>query len=102
MQGPDQTAITAAAAAAATAQLFIRAKRSPRCPWHVYVAAALMEWRAARERDVARRIFEKGLEVPEFGTTAEYVLAYARFLTGEDEPPFVAHCLRHICVRFMA
>jgi hypothetical protein len=63
-------------------QMFIRAKKAPGCPWQVYVASALMEWRHARERDVARKIFEKGLEVAEFATTPEYILAYADFLCG--------------------
>lgn len=63
--------------------MFIRAKKSPRCPWQVYVASALMEWRHARQQDVARKIFEKGLEVAEFATTPEYILAYADFLCGE-------------------
>jgi hypothetical protein len=48
----------------------------------VYVASALMEWRHVRERDVARKIFEKGLEVAEYATTPEYILAYADFLCG--------------------
>jgi hypothetical protein len=63
--------------------MFIRAKKAPRCPWQVFVASALMEWRHAREKDVARKIFEKGLEVAEFATVPEYVLAYAAFLCGE-------------------
>lgn len=63
--------------------MFIRAKKSPRCPWQVYVASALMEWRHARLPDVARKIFEKGLEVAEFATTPEFILAYADFLGGE-------------------
>ena len=58
-------------------------RRRPRCPWQVFVASALMEWRHAREKDVARKIFEKGLEVAEFATVPEYVLAYAEFLCGE-------------------
>lgn len=65
------------------AQMFIRAKKAPRCPWQVFVASALMEWRHAREKDVARKIFEKGLEVAEFATVPEYVLAYAAFLCGK-------------------
>jgi hypothetical protein len=43
-----------------------------------------MEWRHVRERDVARKIFEKGLEVAEYATTPEYILAYADFLCGEN------------------
>ncbi|WIA36938.1 hypothetical protein OEZ86_008179 [Tetradesmus obliquus] len=64
----------------ASRKMFIRAKKAPRCPWQVYVASALMEWRHVRERDVARKIFEKGLEVAEYATTPEYILAYADFL----------------------
>jgi hypothetical protein len=77
-------AAAAAAAVATTPQMFIRAKKAPRCPWQVFVASALMEWRHAREKDVARKIFEKGLEVAEFATVPEYVLAYAGFLCGES------------------
>lgn len=63
--------------------MFLRAKKAPRCPWQVFVASALMEWRHTREKDVARKIFEKGLEVVEFATVPDYVLAYAAFLCGE-------------------
>lgn len=64
-------------------QMFIRAKKAPRCPWQVFVASALMEWRHSREKDVARKIFEKGLETTDFANVPEYVLAYATFLCGE-------------------
>lgn len=64
-------------------QLFLRARKAPACPWQVFVASALMEWRHARQAEVARKIFEKGLEVAEFATVPEYVLAYAAFLCGE-------------------
>lgn len=64
-------------------QLFLRAKRWPRCPWHVYAVAAQMEWRSNREPMVARKIFEKGLESPTLLTQPSYVLAYAEFLVGE-------------------
>lgn len=37
-------------------------------------------------QEVARKIFEKGLEVPEFATTPEFVVAYATFLCGEFTP----------------
>eukprot|EP00879_Flechtneria_rotunda_P025212 GHRR01026781.1.p1 GENE.GHRR01026781.1~~GHRR01026781.1.p1 ORF type:complete len:542 (+),score=148.52 GHRR01026781.1:427-2052(+) len=60
-------------------RLFIRARKA-RCPWQVYVASALMEWRIAQQRDVARKIFEKGLEMHDFATTPEYILEYADFL----------------------
>eukprot|EP00775_Hariotina_reticulata_P002070 gene2070-2390_t len=59
---------------------FSRRSESVTASRRVYVASALMEWRHARERDVARKIFEKGLEVAEFATTPEYILAYADFL----------------------
>jgi hypothetical protein len=28
--------------------MFLRAKKAPKCPWQVYVASAMMEWRHAR------------------------------------------------------
>ena len=64
-------------------QMFIRAKKAPNCPWQVYVASALMEWHHEGGRDVARKIFEKGLEIPEFLVTAQYILQYVDFLLGE-------------------
>ncbi len=64
-------------------QMFIRAKKAPRCPWQVYVAAARMEWRHAKEREVARKIFEKGLEIPELLVEPHYITAYVQFLLGE-------------------
>jgi len=39
-----------------------------------------------------RKIFEKGLEVAEFATTPEYILAYANFLCGEDGLAAALHC----------
>lgn len=61
-------------------QIFLRAKRWQRCPWHVYAASALIEWRNANEQNVARKIFEKGLEVPAYLTDADFILQYIEFL----------------------
>jgi hypothetical protein len=76
-------------------QTFIRAKKAPRCPWQVFVASAHMEWHHAGDngRDVARKIFEKGLEVAEFATEPDYVLAYATFLRGECGSASTVACL---------
>lgn len=88
-------------------QLFVRARRSASCPWQVYAAAARMEWRLGREKEVARKIFEKGLEAAAATTAAgsaggaggavmgaggaspcllepRYIAAYADFLCGES------------------
>ena len=93
-------------------QLFIRARRSASCPWQVYAAAARMEWRLGREADVARRIFEKGLDAGAgagasqgqgaAGCLAEpaFVLAYADFLCGAlggDSGPLLP-LRRSLCV----
>lgn len=43
-----------------------------------------MEWKHARLSDVARKIFEKGLEIPEFLVEPQYILQYARFLCGKQ------------------
>lgn len=64
----------------ASRKLFLRAKKWRSCPWHVYVASALMEWRHAREPNVARKIFEKGLEDYAFLTDPHFILQYLDFL----------------------
>jgi cleavage stimulation factor subunit 3 len=75
--------------------MFIRAKKAPNCPWQVYVASALMEWHHEGGRDVARKIFEKGLEQPEFLVTAQYILQYVDFLLGEIQLGWLFNA--HVC-----
>ncbi|MEW5298221.1 MAG: hypothetical protein WDW36_001369 [Sanguina aurantia] len=50
--------------------------------WHVYAATALMEHQWAQDPNIARNIFEKGLEDVRLFRNADYVLEYHRFLKG--------------------
>lgn len=61
-------------------RLFIRARKWPHCASNVYVAAALMEYRLGRDPNVARKIFEKGLENYSFLSDAIYIEQYVNFL----------------------
>ena len=45
----------------------------------------MLEWRQARDQNVARKIFEKGLELPHFLTNVDYLMEYLDFLYGEPE-----------------
>jgi hypothetical protein len=51
-----------------------------------------MEWRLSREKEVARKIFEKGLDSTASGclTQPKYILAYVAFLCGEACPGVTA------------
>lgn len=56
-------------------QVFAAARRAPTCTYHVYVAAALLEFQRAKNIGVAVRIFEKGMEryAAEPGFVTEYL-----------------------------
>lgn len=51
--------------------------------WHVYAATALMEHQWAQDPNIARNIFEKGLEDVRLFRNADYVLEYHKFLKGD-------------------
>ncbi|CAD7699774.1 unnamed protein product [Ostreobium quekettii] len=63
-------------------ELFIRATKSGSCPWEVYVAGAMLEWRS-KEQDVVVRIFEKGMR-KHLGNP-DFVLQYINFLLGIND-----------------
>ncbi|KNC45972.1 cleavage stimulation factor 77 kDa subunit [Thecamonas trahens ATCC 50062] len=63
----------------AARQIFKRARASPSCTYHVYIAAALSEFHFTKDLGIAVRIFEAGME--KYGTEPEYVLAYLDHLT---------------------
>ncbi|CAG8595157.1 13122_t:CDS:10, partial [Ambispora leptoticha] len=58
--------------------IFSKARKSPYCTYHIYVAAALMEYHCSKDQSVAGKIFELGLK--SFADKPEYVLQYLDFL----------------------
>jgi len=59
-------------------KVFFRARKSPGCTWHVYVAAAQIELYLNKEQNVARKIFELGLK--KFINQTRFLLEYVNFL----------------------
>ncbi|KAL0060538.1 mRNA 3'-end-processing protein rna14 [Marasmius tenuissimus] len=54
------------------------ARKDPLMPWQVYESAALMEYHCSGEKEVATKIFERGMSL--FGDDKDYVLRYLSFL----------------------
>lgn len=63
--------------------VFKRARQDPRCKFHVFVAAALMEYYCSKDTDIAIRIFDLGLK--KYGDEPDYALAYVDFLSHLNE-----------------
>ncbi|EAU82402.2 mRNA 3'-end-processing protein RNA14 [Coprinopsis cinerea okayama7 len=68
---------------AALRRVFAKARRDRFSPWEVYEACALMEYHCFDDKNVASRIFEKGLE--QFGDEIDYVLRYLGFLISIND-----------------
>jgi len=63
--------------------VFKKARDDSRSNFHVYVAAALMEYYCSKDKSVAFKIFELGLK--KFSNNAEYILAYLDYLSHLNE-----------------
>lgn len=63
--------------------IFKKAREDIRSRYHVFVAAALMEYYCSKDKDVAFRIFELGLK--RFGGCPDYVMAYIDYLSHLNE-----------------
>ncbi|KAM6489260.1 Suppressor of forked protein (Suf) domain containing protein [Amanita muscaria] len=63
--------------------IFGKARRDRWTPWHVFEAAALMEYHCSDDKNVASRIFEKGLD--QFVDEIEFVLRYLGFLISIND-----------------
>lgn len=63
--------------------IFKKAREDIRSTYHVFVAAALMEYYCTKDKDIAFRIFELGLK--RFGGSPEYVMCYIDYLSHLNE-----------------
>jgi len=63
--------------------VFKKARDDNRSNFHVYVAAALMEYYCSKDKSVAFKIFELGLK--KFGSSPEFSLAYLDYLSHLNE-----------------
>jgi cleavage stimulation factor subunit 3 len=59
--------------------VFKRAREDTRSRFHVFVAAALMEYYCSKDKNIAFRIFELGLK--KFSDNPEYILCYIDYLS---------------------
>ncbi|XP_052243901.1 cleavage stimulation factor subunit 3-like isoform X2 [Dreissena polymorpha] len=64
-------------------QVFKLAREDKRSTYHVFMAAALMEYYCSKEKTVALKIFELGLK--KFGDIPEYIRAYVDFMSHLNE-----------------
>lgn len=63
--------------------VFKRAREDPRCKFHIFVAAALMEYYCSKDKNIAFRIFELGLK--KFSDNPQYILCYVDYLSHLNE-----------------
>lgn len=69
--------------------IFKKSREDPRSRYHVFVAAALMEYYCSKDKDIAFRIFELGLK--RFGGSPEFVMCYIDYLShlnGKIKPNY--------------
>jgi len=63
--------------------VFKKAREDERSNFHVFVAAALMEYYSSKDNKVAFKIFDLGLR--KFGSNTDYILAYLDYLSHLNE-----------------
>ncbi|KAF8999433.1 hypothetical protein BDQ17DRAFT_1361005 [Cyathus striatus] len=63
--------------------IFGKARKDKWTPWEVYEAAALMEYHCSDDKQVASRIFEKGMDF--YADEIEFVLRYLGFLISIND-----------------
>ncbi|EDW82265.1 uncharacterized protein Dwil_GK25707 [Drosophila willistoni] len=63
--------------------IFKKAREDVRTRYHIFVAAALMEYYCSKDKEIAFRIFELGLK--RFGGSPEYVMCYINYLSHLNE-----------------
>ena len=62
--------------------IFKRARDDPRISYHVYIAAALMEYYCTKDKTIAYKIFQLGSV--KFGNLIEYVQAFIELAFHTD------------------
>jgi cleavage stimulation factor subunit 3 len=62
----------------AARKVFFRARKSPNCTYHIYLAAAQMEYYINKDANVARKIYEMGFK--KFSQETAFVFQYIDFL----------------------
>jgi cleavage stimulation factor subunit 3 len=62
---------------------FFKARKSPKCTYHVYVAAAMIEYYMNKDEAVARNMLELGSK--KFGNDMAFVMQYIDFLFHRNE-----------------
>jgi len=63
--------------------IFKKAREDSRISYHVFVAAALIEYFCTKDKTIANKIFQLGCKT--FGHVTEYLLAYIEFVTHLNE-----------------
>ncbi|KAF8561962.1 hypothetical protein P879_05812 [Paragonimus westermani] len=63
--------------------VFKLARDDPRISYHVYCAAAFMEYYCSKDKEIGHKIFELGMK--RFGGNADYILCYVDFMTHLNE-----------------
>jgi len=85
----------------ASRKMFTRARKDIRnVSYHVYVAAALMEFQLNREPKVARNIFELGLKT--FPESIQFALEYIDFLWNNNEDSYLRVIFERVLSRLPA
>ncbi|KAF6748569.1 hypothetical protein DFP72DRAFT_1034925 [Ephemerocybe angulata] len=64
-------------------KIFLRARKDKLVPWEVYEATALMEYHGFGDKQVATRIFERGLDT--FPAETDFVCRYLGFLISVND-----------------
>ncbi|CAL8073455.1 unnamed protein product [Calicophoron daubneyi] len=63
--------------------VFKSARDDPRITYHVFCAAAFMEYFCSKDKEIGHKIFELGMK--RFGGNADYILCYVDFMTHLNE-----------------
>ena len=64
-------------------EVFKKAREDNRTKYHVYVAAAKMEYHCTKNKEIAVKIFELGLK--KFPDSSDYIMAYVDYLSHLNE-----------------
>uniref|UniRef100_A0A1I8G4L2 Suf domain-containing protein n=1 Tax=Macrostomum lignano TaxID=282301 RepID=A0A1I8G4L2_9PLAT len=71
--------------------VFKLARADPHCTYHIFAAAALMEYFCSKDPALGQRIFDLGMK--RFGQVPEYVLCYTEYMSHLNEDNNTGCCL---------